>query len=1047
MKNMNERFDWENLKILGQNKEQPHNSFIPHKTFESSLNSDEKSEYFQSLNAIWKFNWVKKPAERPINFYKIKFDDSSWDHIMVPSNWQMKGYGTPIYTNTRYPYSINTEEIPGIDHEYNPVGSYRRKFKVPKNWEGREIFIHFRGVKSAFYLWINGEQVGYSQGSMTPAEFNITKYIKQNNNVIAVEVYRWSDGSYLEDQDMWRFSGIYRDVFLFSTPKIHIRDFYISSELDKKYEDAVLKVKVKVKNYGDLDAKDYQLRVKLISPNQKRKNPENLIEYSFNIERNSEITLDLQKKVKNPFKWSCETPNLYDIVLLLFDSKKNLIEVEQNKFGFRNIELRNDGGLYINGKSVLLKGVNRHEHDPDEGRAISFERMEQDIKIIKQNNINAIRTSHYPNHPKFYELCDQYGIYVIDECNLESHGLRDKLPDSDSQWLDACLDRMIRMVERDKNHPCIIFWSLGNEAGFGSVFEEMKETALTIDATRPIHYEGDYYNKITDIISYMYYPPRTIKRIAKKNLRKGETRPVMLCEYAHAMGNSLGNFQEYMDIFEQYSNCIGGFIWDFVDQGIRMYSEKREMFWAYGGDFGDEPNDKNFCINGIVMPDRTPNPSLFEVKKVYQYISVSDEDLTKGKIEIFNKYNFISLESFLLKWEITANGNIIEKGEFKELKIKPNKKKTIEIPFTKPDLQPNTEYHFKVIFELKNDTLWAKKGHIIAWEQFKIPFNVPAAKPIDINDFPMLNLVEENTYMVITGKDFEIIIGKKSGALESIKISQKDLLKAPLIPNFWRAPIDNDIGFQDEDLEDFDQGTSSLDYTWKDAGKNREISDFIFEDLKPNVKKITAEFKIVNSDKPLKTVYIIYGNGDILIENNFIPNKEMIRFGMQTKVSGEFNEITWYGRGPHETMEDRKTGAAVGIYSMKIKDLIHNYVRPQENGNRSDVRWAIFSNENNEGLLIASLERDYLNISAWPYTMEDLESATHIHELPYRENITLNIDYKQKGVGGDLPGLPTVHSEFTLKGNKSYNYSFLIRPQINLKKVLKSGALNFPPKF
>ncbi len=1047
MNNMSEIFDWENPKVIGRNKELPHNSLIPYESIKSSLKSEEKSKFYQSLNGVWKFNWVKKPVDRPINFYKIEFDDSSWDNIKVPSNWQMKGYGIPIYTNIKYPYSINTEKIPRIDHENNPVGSYRRRFKILKTWEGREIFIHFRGVKSAFYLWINGIKVGYSQGSMTPAEFNITQYVKPNDNVLAVEVYRWSDGSYLEDQDMWRLSGIYRDVFLFSTPKIHIRDFYIFSELDEKYEDAVLKVKVKVKNYGDLDARDYQLKVKLISPNHKRKDPENLMECSFNIEKNSEITLDLQKKVKNPMKWSCETPNLYDVVFLLYNSKNNLIEVEYNKFGFRKVELKDDGGLYINGKSILLKGVNRHEHDPDEGRAISLERMEQDIKIIKQNNINAIRTSHYPNHPKFYELCDQYAIYVIDECNLESHGLRDILPNSDAQWLDACVDRMTRMVERDKNHACIIFWSLGNEAGYGTIFEKMKEITLKIDATRPIHYEGDYYNKITDIISYMYYPPRTIKRIAKTNLKKGETRPVMLCEYAHAMGNSLGNFQEYMDVFEENSNCIGGFIWDFVDQGIRKYSKKGEMYWAYGGDFGDEPNDKNYCINGIVMPDRTPNPSLFEVKKVYQNINVYEKNLISGKIEVLNKYNFISLDFVLLKWELTANGNIIQNGEIKSLEISPLEKKSIVIPFTQPEFQLNTEYHLKIIFEVKRDTLWANKGYIIAWEQFKIPFEVPKAEPIAIEEFPILNLVEEKTYIIIERDNFKIKIGKKSGAIESLIFNQNDLLKAPLVPNFWRVPIDNDIGFIDEDLEDFDQKSSSIDYTWKDASKNREISKLNIEDLSPNAKKITAEFKVDNSDDPLKMVYIIYGNGDIFVENNFIPNKEMIRFGMQTEILGKFNNLTWYGRGPHETMKDRKRGAAVGIYSMKINDLIHNYVRPQENGNRTDVRWISFTNENNEGLLVASIDEKYLNISAWPYTMEDLEKATHIHELPYRENITLNIDHDQKGVGGDLPGLPSVHREYTLKGNKTYTYSFLIRPWINVKKILKSGALNFPPKI
>jgi len=1037
--------DWENLKIIGRNKEPPYNTSIPYKSFESCFRPRKQSEYFLSLNGDWSFNWVKKPVERPKDFYRIDFNDSTWDQIRVPSNWQMKGYGIPIYTNIKYPYSINIEDIPGIDHEYNPVGSYRKKVIIPEGWQDKEIFIHFGGVKSAFYLWINGKMVGYSQGSMTPAEFNITQYLQKGENIIAAEVYRWSDGSYLEDQDMWRLSGIYRDVFLYTTPKVHIRDFYIHSELDEHYEHANLRCRARIKNYN-AESFNYRLELRFKASNEEPRNAESLIQKKFQLSQGSEISVELESEIKSPQKWSAETPHLYDLILLLYDSKGEVIEVKRNRFGFRSIETKSDGGLYINGNYILLKGVNRHEHDPDEGRAVSVEQMEHDIKLMKKNNINAVRTSHYPNHPSFYDLCDEYGLYVIDECNLESHGLRDTLPDSDKIWLTPCVERMERMVERDKNHPCIIAWSLGNEAGFGDIFEEMKRVTLELDDTRPVHYEGDYYNKITDLISFMYYPPRQVRMIAKRNIRKDEERPIVLCEYAHAMGNSLGNFKEYMDLFKKYENCIGGFIWDFIDQGIRKKSETGEEFWAYGGDFGDEPNDMNYCINGILMPDRKPNPSLFEVKKGYQNIHTSGKDLLQGKVEIENEYRFLSLDFISLHWEVLANGKEIENGIIKNLDISPLEQKLIQIPFTIPDIQPSTEYHLKLTFKLKKDTKWGEKGYSVAWEQFKLPFEVPTIEPIAIEDLSPLKTEENDRNIRISGDNFKLEIGKHSGTIESYYYKEKELIKSPLIPNFWRAPIDNDLGFADEDLEDFDKESTHIDYSWREASKSRETIDFQVEDIKPQVKKVSVEFDVINSDESLKLNYLIYGNGDIIIESRFIPNKEMIRFGMQCKIPKEINQITWFGKGPHETMEDRKNGASVGLYSGNVESLIHSYIRPQENANRSDVRWATFQNKGNFGILISHLNGSYLNFSAWPYSMEDLEKATHNFELPNRDFITLNIDHKQKGVGGDLPGLPSVHKKYRLRKDKVYEYSFLIRP-ISEKRDFSKDPIKIPPNL
>ena len=1031
---MQGRLDWENAEMIGQNKEPAHNTLIPYQDIESAMKGiRETSIFYKILNGNWKFNWVRKPSDRPKDFYKVDFDVNSWDEISVPSNWQMHGYGIPIYLNIRYPRSVRKKDIPKISNEYNPVGSYRTEFNIPKNWNEREVFIHFDGVKSAFYVWVNGEKVGYSQGSMTPAEFNITKYLRKGKNLLAVEVYRWSDGSYLEDQDMWRLSGIYRDVYLFSTPKVHIRDFFAYCIFDENYEDAILKSRIKIRNYGSNNVKNLKVEISLLNDQKNYIESEILMSDTISIDTNTERIIELQNEIERPKKWSGETPYLYDLILKLKNPNDHIIEVEHCKFGFRQVEIRDDGGFYINGQSIKFKGVNRHEHDPDHGRAIPYSRMLQDIKLLKQNNINAVRTSHYPDHPKWYELCDQYGIYIIDECNLETHELRDILPASDPQWTKACVDRMVSMVERDKNHPCIVMWSLGNEAGIGSNFKKMKEATLKIDSIKPIHYEQDYEQEVSDVLSYMYYPSYFLNKMIKskkygfigktKKLKEGIVKPYMLCEYAHAMGNSLGNFQEYWDVFENYPNAIGGFIWDFIDQGLRKTSENGKEFWAYGGDFDDKPNDWNYCINGIVLPDRTPNPALYEVKKVYQNMKVIPVDLIKGKVKVLNKYNFKSIDLVDVKWELTANGIKIQERKMDKFNIKPKDIKDVVIPLKPPEITPNTEYHLKIIFLLSEDTLWAKKGHILAWDQFKIPYDVPIKPEIEINELEEIHLEESDENFVIKGKYFKVIIGKKTGVIESYSFNNKDLITKALVPNFWRAPTDNDLGrvdFQEEQI-------ISINKNWREASKKRVVSKIEYEKIKPQVIRINVEFDVVNSEEPLKLAYNIYGNGVIIIKNEFTPTRRMIRFGMQTSIPKEFNKMTWFGRGPHETMFDRKTGAAVGIYSDSVENLIHPYVRPQENGNRTDVRWVAMTNKEGTGLLISDVGGTNLSISAWPYTMEDLESARHNHELPRREFITFNIDYKQQGVGGDVPAIAMLHRKYRLEAHKKYYYAFLLR--------------------
>ncbi len=1033
---MKERKDWENSEVICLNKELAHNTLIPYHNIESALKGTyEESEYYKSLNGNWRFKWVRKPAERPKKFYNIHYDVSTWDEIPVPSNWQMYGYGIPIYTNSKYPYSIQRKNIPSIDHEYNPVGSYRIEFSIPEYWKDRQIFIHFGGVKSAFYIWVNGKKVGYSQGSMTPAEFNITKFLNDEKNILAVEVYRWSDGSYLEDQDMWRFSGIFRDVFLFSTPKLHLRNFFISCDFDNEYKNSELKVKTKIRNYSNRLIENVRLEIKVLDTQNIPISADPLLsERIFRIEPLDEIKLNLRVNVDNPDKWSAELPSLYTIIFTLINDSNEIIEIEHCKFGFRKIEIKNSQ-IYINGCPILFKGVNRHEHDPDYGRAIPYSRMLQDIKILKQYNINAVRTSHYPNDPRWYDLCDEYGIYVIDECNLETHGLRRKIPASRPEWTNACVDRMVSMVERDKNHPCIFMWSLGNEAGYGENFKKMKEAALKIDATRPFHYEGDPKLEVSDVFSTMYTSTKKlaesgqlkkVRRRSPSSVLKPEeykVKPRILCEYAHAMGNSLGNFQEYMDVFEQYENCIGGFIWDFVDQGLRKVSKKGKEFWAYGGDYGDEPNSKNFCCNGIVLPDRIPNPSLYEVKKVYQDIEVVPIDLIKGEVKVLNKFNFKSLEFVEISWQLTANGKKIQHGSLPKILLEPRRSQDIKIPFKIPNLKSRTEYHLSLSFNLSDKTDWAKKGYKIAWDQFKIPFKIPPASIVESEETSELYLRETEETIVIKGNDFRVKFGKKTGTIESYSMHDTELIHSPLIPNFWRAPIDND-----RLLLLFVPKLKKFISTWKKANQKRVIKKISINKIKNNRIRVKTISKVPFGKSYFETEYTVFGTGEIIIKNTFTPKRNMIRFGMQMAIPDRYTTLTWYGRGPHETHFDRKTGAAVGIYSGLVEDLVHNYVRPQENGNRTDVRWAALTDKSEKGLFISNIGGNYLNISAWPYSMEDLERAEHINELPKRDFLTVNIDYKQKGVGGSFFGIRDILKKYRLTRNKEYSYTFLLKP-------------------
>ncbi|MGM0619752.1 MAG: glycoside hydrolase family 2 TIM barrel-domain containing protein [Bacteroidota bacterium] len=1002
--------DWENSTLFEINKEPGHATFVPIDTESSEINLDKAaSSFVQLLNGNWKFKWSPKPVDRPMDFYKPDVDVSHWKEIPVPANWQLHGYGKPIYTNITYPFKVDP---PKIQHENNPVGSYRRTFTIPEKWDGKEVFIHFEGVKSAFYLWVNGRKVGYSQGSMTPAEFNITDYLQEGENVLAAEVYRWSDGSYLEDQDMWRLSGIYRDVYLMAKPKTTIRDFFITTDLGDNYRHAELNIKADIKNYSAEHKEGLELRATVFEKGNFG-DALFILNERVDADASQKITVLLNRTVRNPKLWTAETPNLYTAVFELFDENGEVVEKAGSHFGFREMEIRG-GEFFVNGKSILFKGVNRHEHHPDYGRAVTRQSMVEDILLMKQYNVNAVRCSHYPNQPLWYELCDEYGLYVFDEANVESHGIsygKNLLPGSDPNWTDAVVTRAERMVFRSRNHPSIVTWSLGNEAGHGDNFYKMADRIRELDPTRPIHYRQ--MNEAADMDSQTYPTPEWIINRAQEK----PDRPFLMNEYAHAMGNSVGNLQEYWDAIEKYPALIGGFIWDWVDQGLRHKTENGTGFFAYGGDFGDKPNDDNFCINGLVSPDRVPNPSLYEVKKVYQNISSKFIDAETGEIQVQNKFRFLNTSEFAASWELLEDGKAVESGNIDSPDIEPGETDVVNIPF-QTDLKDGNEYFLKVIFSLKNDELWAKTGHIIAWDQFCLQealFTVSEEMKSG-REFEFEKNEEE---IIITGNDFQATFDAEKGELKSLKYDGEERLQSPLVPNFWRVPVDNDLG----------HGFEVSSGAWKTASEFRRIKKMAAANVNDDSVQVTVTAELPVFANLHKTVYTVYPSGAIKVDcsMDLLPDvPELPRFGVQFQIPYHFKNMSWYGRGPQETYQDRKSGAAFGIYEGVIKDQAYPYIFPQETGNKTDVRWVSFTNDSGKGIKISGLPQ--IDVTAIPYTPEMLERSTHHYQLQNMSVFNVQVDYKQRGVGGNNSwGLKPL-DKYRMLGGLTYDYSFMILP-------------------
>lgn len=1045
-----EKFRWEDPSIFKINKEDGHAIMMPYDSENEAL-SGKESKYKQSLNGKWKFYWQRGLKNQPENFQLVSFDDSHWDEINVPSVWQTEGYSVPYYYASTFPkaFSRTKSKIPSIDHNMQEIGFYRKTFVLDEVFDNREVFLHFGAAKSALEVYVNGEFVGYSQGSMAPHEFDITKVLKKGENVITAKLYRFSDGSYLEDQDMWWLCGIYRDVYLFAEPKVCLRDFYFKTDFDDTYNDSNVTLNMYFNNYNNIRGK-IKVSAKLIDS----KNEEIELGSSEKELSGGKETITYNKTVKSPDKWSAETPNLYTLVMSVeLDGK--VICVKSYKVGFKKVEIKGEK-IYFNGMPLMIKGVNRHDFDCDYGWAVPKYRYTQDLDIMKQNNINSIRTSHYPDDPYFYDMCNKYGFYVMDECEVETHGVRRKgVPGSNPVWTGAVVDRMQRMVLRDRNNPCIFMWSLGNEAGDGSNFMEMKKSALELDDTRQFHYEGDFDLTKSDVISRMYPTKDIMEKLGNKQpitislydnianqlaadskpikAEMYEGKPVVLCEYAHSMENSLGNFQEYIDDFEKYDNMCGGFIWDFVDQALHVKDENGNDNYLYGTDFqGKEPHklidipnttamtgsNVYFCANGIIGADRNPHPQIVEVKHGYQNIGIIAKNIKNGEFTIKNKFLFTNLSDFNCKWVIKAEGKEVLNGTIGKIDCAPLEEKEIKIDYDLSKLSDDKELILTVFFETTKKSLGLDSDYEIAFEQFVLN-EMP--KPKEIKSDKKLDFDINGKKITVNGENLKVVVD--DGKVVSYVIDEKELLKAPLEPNYFRALTDNDIDFLN-----FTPQWAKFHpfYAWQRATHHTKA-------VKTEVVKNgeVVEIHIAFSTAGLKNsvaTYKVYPDGKLYVFHSAIPTKRMLRFGYQMTMESSMEYITWYGRGPKPTYIDRKLGSKIDLYESSVTDFEYRYMRPQESSNRCDVRYFTLTDKEGFGIRVDAYYNNPINFSAYHYTTDGLEKATHINDIPYADITTVNIDHRQLGVGGDLPGQAFVREPYTMPKNQKQEYSFVITP-------------------
>ncbi|MFF7648012.1 glycoside hydrolase family 2 TIM barrel-domain containing protein [Streptomyces canus] len=1215
----------------------PHTTLMPYADAGQALAADRtRSPYRVSLDGKWKFAYADRPADRDTDFYRTDVDDTDWDTIPVPSVWQVHGYDFPIYVNITYPWwgpnGLGEEaQPPAAPTRYNPVGQYRRTFTVPKDWSGRRTFLHFEGVKSAHYVWINGELVGYHEDSFTPAEYDITPHLRPGTNQIAVEVYRFSDGDWLEDQDMIRLSGIFRSVYLYSTPAVHLRDFKLETPLGDDYTSAQLSVTASVRDYGGGNAGHYTVETQLYDSGGHAvwSRP---LQQAVALDAGDETTVQAAKAVPAPKLWSAEHPNLYTAVLRLRDPAGKVIETLSHRVGLREFALK-DGLMRINGKPVSFRGTNRHEMHPDRGTALTRADLVKDMTIIKRMNINSVRTSHYPNNPLWLELADEYGLYLVDETNLETHGIRGEYPGNHPDWSAACVARAQNMVHRDKNHASVVIWSLGNEAGGGSTFVNMRDWIKSYDTTRVVQYEGDDRPTISDIRSEMYDSPARVEQRAKDT---SDTRPYVMIEYCHAMGNSNGNFKKYWDIVRRYPVLQGGWIWDFVDQslselvpvrqlltesgpgaltgevlpararfdrdkgvsggtvfardtrldltgsltleawvtpkvtgnhqpiiakgdthyalkqsgktleffiygggqwitvtwalpddwagrehhiagvfdaaagtltlhvdgqaratrtttqkpssntaplalavdvdnptrefsgtirkarvygraltaaelasdgrgpgdeGVRFWfdaataglTEKRaaqKTFFAFGGDWGDNPNDGAFVADGIVTADRGHTGKAAEVKQIYQAVNASWA--ADGSVTLTNEHLFTNLRELEGSWTLSADGKVVQRGRLTrdQLNLAPLSSKTVTVPYKLPSAPaPGTEYFLQLSFTTRQSTPWARAGFEVAKQQLAVDANSPAVTPVPLTGVPALTYRDASDQVTVTGRDFSVTVDKGSGTITSYQAHGTRLITSGPVPNFWRAPTDNDHG----------NGQHTRNQTWRDAGAHRKVTDVSVRALRDRAVEIKVSGTLpTTTESTYGTTYTVFGNGEIKVDNTLHPGAGSLPYipevGTLLFLPRRLDRLHYYGRGPEENHWDRNDGTDVGLWSGTVAEQWTSYIRPQENGNKTDVRWAALTGRDGVGLLVCG--EPLLEVNASHFTPEDLSNGVrHDYQLTPRDAVVLRVNHRQMGVGGDNSWGAHTHDEYKLFADRDYAYTYRLRPLTDVARA------------
>ena len=1051
--------DWENPNVNQINRLESRATFYSYQNKKLAINDDrEASKNFKLLNGTWQFNYVAKPTDAIQNFHKTDFNSNGWKTIDVPSNWEMRGYGTPIYTNTTYPFF---SDFPFINHHDNPVGHYIKTFTIGDSWSEKDVILHFGGVSSAFYVWVNGEFVGYSEDTRLPSEFDITKLLTKGENKIAVKVFRWSDGSYLEAQDHWRMSGIEREVYLQAVPKVRISDFTIRTKLDKAYKDGLLQIRPefianiknkyieKVGHFGDKPLRTtvdkWTLTSQLYDHKGNAFGEENTMKlkkyFGQSYPQRDNVPFEMiEMEVKSPKKWSSDKPYLYTLLFTLKNDKGENIEFVSTKVGFRTLHIDKRGRFLVNGNPVKMIGVNRHDHHMTNGKVVSREDMLADVLLMKQFNFNAVRTSHYPNDPYFYDLCDKYGLYVMDEANIETHGLRGKLSNVPA-WGKAFLERGIRMVERDKNHPSIVFWSLGNESGMGPNHAAMAGWIKEMDPTRYIHYEGaqgdptdnHYKNnyfvhgkgnptdpKWVDMISRMYPQPFEYKALIDNT--SFDNRPVIMCEYAHSMGNSLGNLKKYWDIVYNNDRALGGYIWDWIDQGIVKKDDKGTEFLAYGGDFGDMPNSGSFCLNGIIASDRTPKPEIYESKKINQPAVISKVAVEKGVFKILNRHHAIDLSIYDLIWNIEENGEIISSGIINNLATKPFETSQININYKIKSIKFEAKYFITFKGKLKEDNLWAKKGFVVFEEQFKIPFQVDK-KASKTKKQTALLVSESDENIIVKNSKIAVSVDKISGYITNYSSKGIDLMKSPLKLNFWRPETENDAAYRKSMKK-----TNERD--WLTAVDLFKVKSTKVNQSEKGIVTVSVFGEITKPKTAVTLHYTVLGNGELEVDYEVNINKNapnVPKIGMQFDISDEYKNVTYLGKGPQANYQDRNTGALFGLYKTDANNMNYEYAVPQEFGNRMNTEWFQLQNSLKKGIIISG--KQTLNFSVLKYSVNNIETSKHTSDLIKRNEFTVHIDLIQMGVGGDNTWSHRAepHQEYLIRPGV-YKYSFSLKP-------------------